>query len=370
MKTKGIGRLCGRILLLISAYYMVFAPVIPLVSAEDSPKSVPDAVEGAVSRGVDFLLKSQKNDGSIHTGQNQTAMTALALIALAAVGNQTYDPTPEGGAMNRALDFVLLPEKMSNEGYFGNDGSRMYGHGIVTLMLAEMLGMGVDRKQDAVVRDRLKAAVELILRAQLMPRDANSKGGWRYERNSTDSDLSVTIWQLLALRAAKNAGLDVPSEAIDSAVGYVRRCYISPRDASGKPTQKKAPIGYQVGNIHGNGFVGTSYGLLALQLCGDYDAPEVVGAADFLRDLNVNPVGQEMFYYGVYYFSQGMYQRGGEYAEYADAKTTEWLLPRQDKTTGAWRGVSSEDSAGQVYATSMAILSLAVRWHFMPIYQR
>ena len=45
--------------------------------------------------------------------------------------------------MKHALDYVLLPENQDATGYFGKaDGSRMYGHGITTLMLAEMLGMG------------------------------------------------------------------------------------------------------------------------------------------------------------------------------------------------------------------------------------
>ncbi|NJR31992.1 MAG: hypothetical protein HC778_02860, partial [Chamaesiphon sp. CSU_1_12] len=44
----------------------------------------------------------------------------------------------------------------------------MYGHGIVSLALAEMLGMGFDKAQDRLLRDRVRKAVDLILRAQLI----------------------------------------------------------------------------------------------------------------------------------------------------------------------------------------------------------
>ena len=40
-----------------------------------------------------------------------------------------------------------------------------------------------------------------------------------------DADLSIIGWQLMALRSAKNAGFDVPVEAIDAAVECVRRHY-------------------------------------------------------------------------------------------------------------------------------------------------
>ena len=112
------------------------------------------------------------------------------------------------------------------DGYLGaKDGSRMYGHGITTLMLAEMLGMGSDAAQDELIRTKCRKAVELIIRSQKVPKNDNNRGGWRYTPDSGDSDMSVTVWQTMALRAAKNAGMDVPREAIDEAVSYIKRCY-------------------------------------------------------------------------------------------------------------------------------------------------
>ena len=94
-------------------------------------------------------------------------MTSLALMSMAAVGNQPNDPTPEGRTMRRGLAYVLREDRQMADGYFGEaDASRMYGHGITTLLLTELLGMGQDREQDALIRARAQKAVDLILRAR------------------------------------------------------------------------------------------------------------------------------------------------------------------------------------------------------------
>src|SRR3989442_6750 len=90
------------------------------------------------------------------------------------------------------ISFLLA----SVNAYYGEkDGSRMYGHGIITLMLSEMIGMGVDADMDKLIRQRLQKAVDLILRSQRVQKDQRNKGGWRYTPDSDSADLSVTIWQ-------------------------------------------------------------------------------------------------------------------------------------------------------------------------------
>jgi hypothetical protein len=337
------------------------------VEAQDKPPG--DRVDLAIGHAIDFLVSQQDKDGAIaEKGRNTTAMTALAIMAMAAVGHQPSDETKQGAAMKKALSYVLRPDRQEVQGYFGGrDGSRMYGHGIITLMLSEMLGMGVDAQMDQVIRDRCRLAVELIKRSQSLRKDARNQGGWRYAPESGDSDLSVTVWQVMALRSARNAGMDVPKEMIDLAVEYIKRCYQSKRGPDGKPENPKSACGYEPGRQPE--YAMASAGLLSLQVCGAYDSLEVKGSADWLKDKKVE-YGGEWYFYGTYYFAQGMFQRGGEYSAYARKLVEEALLPKQGPD-GSWQGQHGQErDAGKIYATSLGVLSLAVKFHFLPIYQR
>ena len=346
----------------------------PSATADSSPNPLDafkrDEVDKSVDKAMAFLVSRQnKSEGWINDrNSNHTAMTSLAIMALASVGHQPADPTPEGRAMSRALDYVLRDDRTDQRGYLGGrDGSRMYGHGIATLMLSEMIGMSLDRDQDARVRKRLEQAVQLILDAQRVPKDSNNRGGWRYVPDSRDSDLSVSVWQVMALRSAKGAGIDVPAAAIQDAVGYLKRSYYSPLDSQGRPTKKKSGFAYQPRG--GPQYPMCAAGLLSMQVCGEYDSPFVAGAADWLAEYKIDKNSERWFFYGTYYYAQGMYQRGGKYAEMAEKKVRELLLPSQ-KGDGSWDAHHSEGSAGRVYSTSLAVLCLSVKYHYLPIYQR
>ena len=109
-------------------------PQAPLESAFQK-----DDTDRSVDRAIAFLIKNQKPDGAIYDKGHATTMTSLSIMAMAGVGIQPVDPTPEGRAMNKALAYVLHDDRVDDQGYFGRaDGSRMYGHGITTLMLTEM----------------------------------------------------------------------------------------------------------------------------------------------------------------------------------------------------------------------------------------
>ena len=190
---------------------------------------VPDEIDQAVQRGVKFLLKIQRNDGAIADKSHDVAMTALSVMAMASIGMTPSTSGQRGRAMDRAIELVLDHDHQDARGYFGDsDGSRMYGHGIITLMLTEMLGMGSTREQNGRIHKSLVNAIKLILAAQDVSKPDNLQGGWRYSPSSRDSDLSVSVWQLMALRSAKNDGVDVPGQAIDQAIEFLENSYASP----------------------------------------------------------------------------------------------------------------------------------------------
>jgi hypothetical protein len=267
-----------RPLLPIHAALACLLLLVQAVFPADNPTSeiAKDHIDVAVDRANKYLMSRQAPDGSISDSKNKTAMTALAIMAMAATGNQPIDPTPEGKAMRRAIDFVIDPKNQDDNGYFGKDGSRMYGHGIITLMLSEMLGMGLDDKQDKLTRESCQKAIDLILSAQKYKKEWKHQGGWRYAPDAGDADLSVSVWQLMALRSAKNSGLKVPASAIQEAVEYLKRSYKSELDAKGNPTEKKSGFAYQPGGSPE--FTMCAAGLLAMQVCGEYESPFVHGA--------------------------------------------------------------------------------------------
>jgi hypothetical protein len=325
-----------------------------------------DPVDDAVAKGVNFLLSEQDARGAIReNGAHETAMTALSALALAAVGHQPSAASPEGTALRKALAFLLSQGRQDQDGYFGaRDSSRMYGHGITALTLSAMLGMGADAAQDAALRSSCERAVALILRSQAVSKRPEHAGGWRYTPVSTDSDLSISIWQLMALRSAKNAGLEVPKEAIDNAVGYLKRAHVP----NGKDWKTPAGFRYVAGTAPS--WSTAAEGLLALQLSGAYDAPEVEQTAEWLlhNPPDATKAKTLWFYYGSYYYAQGMYQRGETYAAEAAERVAEVLLPMQE-ADGSWKpGAGSESN--RIYRTAMALLSLSVKYHFLPIYQR
>ncbi|MBG86030.1 MAG: hypothetical protein CMO80_03910 [Verrucomicrobiales bacterium] len=355
---------CSVIAFCLSAYSAEIRTILPIYT--------PDRVDVAIERGIQFLMGLQNQEGYIQDhrlGRNKaTTMTALSVMAFAAVGHQPGDRTPQGRAMSRALDYVLQPERMDRFGYFGGqDASRMYGHGIITLALTEMLGMGASKAQDALIRDRSLRGIQLILRSQAAQKEhPKFMGGWRYYPDSRDADLSITVWQLMALRSAKNAGLGVPKKAIDAAYAYLWRSYYSKRDAAGNPLNPVSGFGYMPGS--GPRFAMTAAGLLAMQVIGGHERPEVKGASEWLMKQNIQR-NLNYFYYGIYYYAQGMKKQGGRYADHSRKIVENLLLAIQNEQEGNWEGSGGEENHGRVYATSLAILSLSVKHGFLPIYQ-
>lgn len=368
-------------LLMGSIVLCLTAVKLPAVCAQQPATAVPngtsaetttfqkDDIDLAVDRSLAYLVGQQREDGAIQDKGYDTTMTALSIMAMASVGIQPVDPTPAGQAMQRALAFVLRDDRIDENGYFGRkDGSRMYGHGIVTLMLTEMLGMGINEEQDRLIHERCEKAIDVILSSQKESKPTFARGGWRYNPDSKDADLSVSVWQLMALRSAKNDGLQVPAAAIRDAVEYLKRSYAAPLDRNGLPHQTASGFTYEPQHTNPT-FTMTAAGLLAMQVCGEYDSPLVVGAADWL--LEHPPKWNERFCsYGTYYYAQGMYQRGGEHAQTAARLVAEMLLKTQSPD-GSWTAQnSSERGHGSVYATALSVLSLSVKYHYLPIYQK
>ena len=258
--------------------------------------------------------------------------------------------------MERGIEYVLGCQRANGLLVSNTSHGPMYCHGISSLMLAEVVGMTPDPALANRAREALVKAVELILKAQDMSKNADNAGGWRYQPTSRDSDISVSGWQVLALRGARSAGFAVPSDHVDRAIGYLKRCAV-----------RNGGFAYQPGQGPNNPRTGT--GILALELCGEHNSPEAIAGAEYLVK-HPPRWSSEYFMYEAYYCSQAMFQMGDTYFLSYYPKLASILLERQDRD-GSWlSGDGNDRSGGRNYCTSMAVLALAVEYRYLPIYQR
>ena len=348
----------------LSPVLLVTSAALTLPAAPPKPRER-EPYEDAVDRGLAYLAKSQTKDGgwSHELGGPQAAggqpvLTALSVMAFLSAGHVPGEGK-YGPVVERGVRFVADSQQRNgliakpDAGY-----TEMYCHGICTLMLAEAAGMTNGTAADEL-KDRLARAVKVILKAQRI--DGRDAGGWRYQAAGFDADLSVTGWQLMALRAARNVGCDVPADRIEAAVEYVRACHDG----------KSGGFTYTIGGNVTPACSGT--GILALELSGKdaHKARESLRAGSFLLQNPPDPARQH-FFYGVYYTSQAMFQLGDNYwSQYRKALHRLLLTDVPPRGNGAWYGRGFDDQEwGPAYATSMAVLALTVEYRYLPIYQR
>jgi hypothetical protein len=299
----------------------------------------------AIEKGLGWLAERQAEDGSYgslsHYGPH-VGITGLAGLAFMSDGNMPGRGR-YGDAVDRAVSFVLAHS--SESGLLAAETSHgpMYGHGFATLFLAEVYGM-TDRPD---VRETLRKAVRLIVSTQ------NDEGGWRYQPVRNDADLSVTVCEIMALRAARNTGIYVDKSVIDNAIEYVK--------ASQNPD---GGFRYML-TSGGSAFARSAAGVTALQYAGIYGGDEIERGLEYIGRF-VPPKEQTVghYFYGHYYGAQAMFLAG-------DASWRVWwpavrqeLLEKQTPE-GFWRG-----QAGQEYGTAMALIILQMPNRLLPIFQK
>jgi hypothetical protein len=330
-------------------------------------------INANAQRAIDGSLRwlaGQQNlqDGSFGTGQyaGNVAVSSLCGLAFMAGGHQP-GRGQYGEHVTRAVRYIVSCEDRNQPGFLSSRNpfhGPMYGHGFATLFLAEVYGMVNEPVLREQLRGLLGRAVRLIINSQ------NQEGGWRYQPRPMDADLSVTICQIMALRAARNAGISVPRTTRDRCVDYVKRC------------QDPNTGGFRYQAFGGQpGFARTAAGVVALNSSGIYlgstkDAESVRKGLDYLSRFRPGAGGGGFggfagaadamhYYYGHYYAVQAMWIAGGNYwRQWYPAIRDELLTNRRND--GSWQqGLNCTH-----YCTAMALIILQVPNNYLPILQR
>ncbi|MDB5334179.1 MAG: hypothetical protein JWP03_5330 [Phycisphaerales bacterium] len=190
--------------------------------AADAPPAAQDdgaARHRAIDAGLKRLAELQKaSEAKPADAQviGRTATVALEGLAYFAAGSD-IDRGPYGKELHRCLDFIVAGARPT--GLLTSDSQApMYGHGLSLLFLSEAYARATDPVARTLLRDKLAGAIALTAKAQ------TKEGCWRYLPTPYDGDSSVTACQLVALCAARNAGMDVDHGMIDRAAEYLWTC--------------------------------------------------------------------------------------------------------------------------------------------------
>ena len=308
---------------------------------------IPPEVDTIYEHGLAWLVANQAPDGS-WPGPNQgPAVTGICLMAFLASGE---DPNygRYASTIRRAVRSIIEAQD-GTTGYLPNS---MYHLGFGMLALSEAYGT-VDEslvwQGDKPVRS-IAQALNLAIGCAANAQKKNRFGGWRYSPDAVDSDMSVTGAVLMGLLAARNAGMPVPDDVINTAMEYVRRS-----------TGSDGSVAY----TGGFGGMGGSMNLTAVAaLVGAVsktkDTDQYKAALQRLQDnLDYHEAGNYAEYFR-YYMAQALFQ--GDYGA--------WQKWNAEKIRELQELQRDDGSFGGAYETGMSLLGLALNYRFLPIYER
>ena len=351
-------------------------PYILRAGKPDRPPATDQEIRQALVKALDYLASNQQEDGSWpNYEQAHTGLAIMSFIGGKCV-QKDYSANIQAGL--GYLRSVFTPSSNYPEGseeaaklggVFGTSTANlMYQQAIATLAVIEALVDLNDSSLDPIADE----AVQLIIRSQNtehkpgtlqgpISADSPHYGGWRYEPDYTDADISVTAWQILILRAAVNAGFSVPDYVFPAAAKFVRSlhgadgsfCYESPGDA-------------------GDSCARAGMGVLALQLCGHPKDPLIPPAIRYMQNYgpawNLEYPGEGYSFYYWYYGTRAMFIAGGE--DWRIWK--DWmcrLLVDNQSEKGNWEGTQQEESESlTLYRTAFGALMLEFCCGHVPIY--
>ncbi len=312
-----------------------------------------------------FQKNCDKSKGAACDGQGTShydvAVTGLSLLAFLGNG-QTHRVGMFKKTVKRGLDWLVA--RQQDDGTFGprTSESWVYNHAIGTMALCEAY---------AVTRDyRLKTpaqkALDYIRKAQV-------KGlGWKYEAGTGRCDTSVTGWMVLALKAAKTAGLSVDKSMFNGAINWFDRATNTAGKCGYMKPGDDGSVIRGVNEHHAKLPTMTAVSVLCRILSGQkrQDAKVLKGVDILMSSLpNWNkPKNDKVDMYYWYYATYAMFQYGGQNWHKWNTAMKKALLDTQRMggcADGSWDPVGKWGAVGgRVYATAIGALTLEIYYRY------
>ncbi|MDP6957636.1 MAG: terpene cyclase/mutase family protein [Planctomycetota bacterium] len=353
----------GILILVLTPLLLIQDPPIQPIQAEITPQA-----RSTIEKGLVWLHRNQARSGAYGNGSAPVATTAIVGMAFLA-GGHLPGRSKYGENILDAVRFLL--KMTSRKGYInegqarGMGGSGMHGHGYAVLFLAEVYGMcsGIEGFKNDNLEEELKEKLTQAIR--IIENSQCANGGWNYEPNPTYDEGSVTITQIQALRASRNAGIRVNRDRILKAVEYIN-----------KSTNGSGLTRYSLTSGGHTSFALTAAGMSSMNFLGDYNNPKVKKGLDYLlrslpgKGKNMSNMGAwgGWYFYGNYYATLAMYQaKEDSYWEKWYPAIREDLI-RTQASNGSWTTAESS-TYGAAFGTGFALQILQVPNRYLPIYQ-
>ncbi|MCG8585063.1 MAG: terpene cyclase/mutase family protein [Pirellulales bacterium] len=328
--------------------------------------------EAAVAAAIAWLAKQQQNDGHWSAARSgagreqkiaghdrsgagakaDTGITSLAILAMLGAGH-THKGGPYAENVKAGLEY-LIAQQGADGNLYGNAGAfaRMYCHAMATFALSEAYAM----TRDKALRPTVERAVAFSIKCQ-----NPTTGGWRYRPGDT-GDTSQLGWQLMALRSASLAGIEVPRSVADRASRFLGSV------ASGRAG---GLAGYRPGQLPTRTM--TAEALFCRQLLATQRSSGAnTEAGQYLLqtlpgEMLPGEATPNLYYW--YYGTVSMFQMQGVYWRQWNPALKRALLKMQNDD-GSWPVATRWGGhGGKIYTTAMGAMCLEVYYRYLPFYR-
>ncbi len=312
--------------------------------------------KSAIQIGLQQLARKQIKHGRFAGAFGQSGYSGgVAVAALAGLAFMCSGSSPIDGKyasnIRQCTDFIL--RNVRDSGYIALQSevysSNMYGHGYAMLFLSQVYGMGANE----TVKKKLTQAIKLTCEIQ------NHEGGWRYQPVKRDADLSITVCQIMALRAAHSAGFDVSNEVRENTMRYVEDC--QNENGSFNYTRRGGRKTVAL----------AAAGIVSYYSAGIYEGERVEKGLKWIFErrpgkANARTVSPMNYFYAHYYAVQAMWHAQIQSPHYWNR----WFPAIRDELLEKKRGSEmwQDPRVGPEFATAMACIILQIPFNYVPVF--